>query len=537
MSEKGTTVPKPAPLSQRKVATIRLATAQSFAGVLGRLLSVPVGILVATLLGPFQLGLLAILRLIQQYVGYAHMGLLTILPRNVPMAYGRGDHREARFITNVVFSGFAVASAAALAILWLLFLAGVTFSGVLTVTRLSLLTCILASNAALAFLRDYAKGEGQLMAIAQSDMVTAVVLPILTVPAVYWFAIEGALMAMCANNLTTLIYFVRLLGYPGFTFVAEPAKTFELLRLGVLVFANKMGDNLFWGLDLVVIGWLMTPREVGIYSLALTAITMVHPFLAGFNHTAYRRIMEETGEKGAQDRSIYKKYAGSAYFVSYLLLNSIMLGLAALGLLTVVRVALPEYAETSPILVILTFGYTIFGSMVFMRYYLDATGQLQRRLGLVFGAVMANVAFDYLAIKMGFGLQGVAWACTASFFLSAGFILVFCFGQIYGHWSAGVRFLLQLTVVSVLCVLFLIVCSRWVLFPAPAGAALGVVLLMAGLDLFVKAVAFMAWCAGAYILVFLSTNVHQELLSVVRYGWSALKSKLSPGGTYLSVPR
>jgi O-antigen/teichoic acid export membrane protein len=511
-------------LSTRRRHTIQLATVSSLAGLLGRALSIPASIAVAFLLGPFQLGVLALMRLIQMYVGFSHLGLQAVLPRNVPLAYGAGDRRAGRYTTDVVFTGVLISLTAALAILWLLYFTGVTYKGALTLPRLVLLTAMIVTARALAFLRDYSKAEGELMSMAKTDVLLSSVLPVLTMAGTALFRVEGALLAAVLANCATIVYSLKLLSWPRFSCRVDGRKTIDLLKTGWLIAINKITDSTFWSADILVIGLMMTPREVGIYSLALAAITAVHPFLGGFNSAVYRRMLEEAGEKGTADVTYFRKYAGSSSFVAYLLLNSLVLGVAALGFRAIVRYGLPEYADASRAITVLTLGYTVFGSMIFMRYYLDATGQLQKRFGLVVGALAVNIALDYAAISLGYGLQGVAWACTVAFLLNAAAILIFCFRQIYGDWRYGIRFVRQLLIIALLCYGFLALSSRWdVWAPGDGGAAFR--WLHVGADFLVKAFAFVAWCVGCYLVVFRNSRLDQEIVPGLRYFWTLIRGR------------
>ena len=118
-------------LSALKKDTIKLTGIMSFAVIIGKIFSIPSAIVTAKFLGPSLFGVLAILNLIIQYAGYTHMGLLQSLSRDVPIAYGKGDKREAKLIKDTVYTGFTILSAFGVLTLWILFISGVTFKGVL----------------------------------------------------------------------------------------------------------------------------------------------------------------------------------------------------------------------------------------------------------------------------------------------------------------------------------------------------------------------------------------------------------------------
>lgn len=87
-------------ISTQKKDTIKLTGIMSFSAIIGRILSIPSEIITAKVLGPFLLGVLAIINLIKEYAGYTHLGLLKSLPIEVPIAYGKGDKKEAKKITD-----------------------------------------------------------------------------------------------------------------------------------------------------------------------------------------------------------------------------------------------------------------------------------------------------------------------------------------------------------------------------------------------------------------------------------------------------
>ena len=111
-------------LSISKKETIKLTAIMSFSAFIGKIIHFPSTIITAKFLGPSLLGVLAIINLIKEYAGYTHLGLLQVLPRNVPIAYGKGDKKEAKVIKDTVYSSFFFASAFGALVLWMLFISG-----------------------------------------------------------------------------------------------------------------------------------------------------------------------------------------------------------------------------------------------------------------------------------------------------------------------------------------------------------------------------------------------------------------------------
>ena len=519
-----------APLSAGRVETVRLSLVKSVFASVGRLLSVPSTLVVAQWLGPFNLGLLAMARVVQQYVGYAHLGALDALVRNVPIARGRGDHADARAVTDIVFTVHAATTVLGAALITGLYATGITLDGLLNGTRLALLLLIIVTGAALTFLRDYSKAEGQLMVIAKVDALMVLSLPVVTILMTLQWGLTGALGTVVATNAVAIAQYFFLLPTVQVRVRVEPRRTVALIAVGIPVFINKVSDTLFWSVDLLVIWWLMTPAEVGVYNLALSALLIVTPFLGGINQTVYFKIMRDTGTHGAGDHRRYARYT-EAPLVCYMLATSLALGAVTLTWMLVVRLVLPGYASSVEPLVILGGGYMIYSSMLFMKYYLDATGQLLRRFPIIAGAFVVNGVLDATAITLGFGLNGVAWASAATFAVTALAILVLCFGQIHGSWRPAVGFLARTVAISGACTAFLwFAASPFIgdtagswseLRPWAWGMA----------DLALKAVLYAGLCVGAYFACFRSYHIETELAPLLRYVRDVVARRL-PGRSH-----
>jgi hypothetical protein len=67
----------------------------SLSAVIGAILSIPSRIITAKFLGPSIFGALVVIELIIRYSGYAHLGLLKSLPGDMPIAYNKGEYKEA----------------------------------------------------------------------------------------------------------------------------------------------------------------------------------------------------------------------------------------------------------------------------------------------------------------------------------------------------------------------------------------------------------------------------------------------------------
>ena len=81
-------------LGGKKSYTLEAVSFSLVANMFGKFVSIPAGIYIASQLGPSGFGLVAIVNLLLQYIGYLNLGMLGNLTREVPIAYGKKDIKE-----------------------------------------------------------------------------------------------------------------------------------------------------------------------------------------------------------------------------------------------------------------------------------------------------------------------------------------------------------------------------------------------------------------------------------------------------------
>jgi len=515
-------------LSTEKKDTIKLTGVMSFSAIIGKIISFPSAIVIAKFLGPSLLGTLAIIKLIQQYAGYTHLGLLQCLPRDVPIAYGKGDEKEARLVKDIVFTGFFAASAFAVLVLWILFVSGVTFKGALDTQILILLSLILIGNRANSFLRSYTKAEGKFMIIGRLEFILKFVTPTFTIPGVIFFKIKGVLIVMLLVDMISVGYYIICLKRPKFNFYINLKKTLSLLRTGFMIFINNISESIFWSVGLMILAAMLTKRDVGLYSIALAAMMIVEPFTQAVNMTVYRKIMLDGGKYGTDSHKHFRKYTEGLLAI-YIMFTSLILGLFILLYMVVIRTILTEYIDSLPLMIILAFGYMVYTSRIFLSFYLNITNQLEKRLAIIVAGLGLNALLAYVLIINGYALKGVAFACTFSFLFISFMIIVISFKQIYGNIKQSLSFLSKICFISAILAGIMIAFSKLNAFNYTSLSSIYSQLIWGTADLVVKGLLYSIVCVGIYFFFFKQYKIHKELKPIISYAWYSFTNRLKIG--------
>ena len=89
-------------ISKGKKETVKVGTIILVSAVFGKLISIPINIVVASVLEPSDFGLLSIVNRIIHYMSYSSLGMLISLNREVLTSYGRNYWNEVRLTHNVI---------------------------------------------------------------------------------------------------------------------------------------------------------------------------------------------------------------------------------------------------------------------------------------------------------------------------------------------------------------------------------------------------------------------------------------------------
>ncbi|KKM73615.1 hypothetical protein LCGC14_1408720, partial [marine sediment metagenome] len=494
----------------------------STAALLGRILSIPCGIVTAKYLGPSLFGILSVLNIIRQYIGYTHFGLLQSLPRDVPIAYGRGDKKEAELRKNTIFTGFFAISTIGILGLWVLFLFGFTFNSTLNLSRLILISLIFIAGRIHSFLVAYVKGEGKFIVIGRLDMIYKIIFPVLTIPAAILFKLTGVLFTTFLAEAIAVGYAVMSLTNLKFHLYFEIKKTFILLKTGFLIFINKISDNLLLSIGVILLTSMTSAKFVGLYTMALGIVMAKKvPFAQAVGMTVYRKIMIESGKYGTENKYHFRKYA-EKYSALFLLFNCLYLGCMILFYMIIIRIFLEEYRESLPLMLILFFGYVIYISRVFPSYYLNVTNQLHKRLFAIFTGACLNAILSYISILKGYGITGVSVACSLSFIIVSVTIISISFKQIYNDAKPFLYYLLKLFLISTVLTAILVFFYNWNFFDYNFIQNTFNKILIGTIDLIIKGLIFSILCFSIFLALFAKYRLINEIKPILFYAGNSI---------------
>ena len=513
-------------ISEIKKETIKVAYLAFIAHAIGKCISFPVGIIVASILGPSGFGVLAIILLIMQYLRYSNGIFLVNMTREVPIAYGGNDIEEVHRIYSTVLTNYVIATIGGLSILWTIYAIGFDFHGGLLRKYITVITFMALASCAAAYLRAYAKGEGKFIIFAHFELVSMIAVPIIKLIGVYCLGLTGLLISMAVSSIGTSAFVYVRLGRPALRFKIDWQKTVELLRTGIPMYLNKVINGVFISIGLIIAANCLQQADVGILSFAMViAGHKKVPFGTIFTMTIRRQMGLDGGKHGIDNKAHFAKYFDSTLIV-YALFMSSLVGTQVLFYSVAIKIFLPKFASTIPIFVILFFAVNFYNIRHLMYGYLDVTRQMNKRMRILAVGVVVNIALCYLGVKMDYGVIGIATGVGVSLMVVSLNAIYITYKQIFKNPLITYGFVLKLTIISSLLTALIYFYSEFTFVKYGVDYHNIVDMVFATLDCLIKMSSFLVLSFGLYISLFRKNNVYRELKKIVDYMYHTVRVRL-----------
>lgn len=375
-------------------------------------LGVITGIVVRKLLGPTLMGYWVGLSVLKMYISYCNLGTLQAGERDIPYNYGKGDFKKAKEIKDhilgfgILMSGFLtliiVVSAAVLRSYYPLYVTiGIVVMGLLSLPQhLSAFSTTLLRSA---------KQFGLLSKIMvfQSSLTL-----ILTLVLGYYYKIVGLYVVVSCSIIFYIICTFPKIDYRLSLKISRQG-IMPLLTVGLPLFLSAILSLTLTNTDKMMAGKMLGVTALGYYSIA----TMVHNYLSKFpdaiSIVMFPRFQEIYG-KTRDIRKMEKYIVIPTLCLAYLMPT--LIGLSFIVIPLLVRYVLPEFVPGIEAMKVLLIG-TFFVSVPRMTsHFLITLNKQIRLLGLSLGLVISNFILNYILIKAGTGILGVALATSITYF-------------------------------------------------------------------------------------------------------------------------
>ena len=368
-------------------------------------------------LGPFYMGIWSLLTIVLGYTSYLFFGVDKGIVNRIPFYAGQGDERSEEEVKNAGFGFmFLISILTGLGLLVTALILRNRFP-VEVVVGLCALSVYLVLNNVCTFYQILLRARHNFSVLSKSMIFEACVNLMLVVLLVRNFKIYGLYVAIILITVLNTL-FMHVLARYRFSFRFDPGRILSLAKVGLPI---TIIGFLQWGLsslDRIMIAKMIGVTFVGYYSIPIMARSYIGQ-LSSFGTVLYPRILQDYGEK--QSINDIRKYAIVPLTINAYLLP-VILGLMFFVGAFVIRMVLPKFIPGILAMQILLIDMFFRSCSYQAEHFLIALDKQTRLIPISVCALALNFTMNYIFIKRGFGIYGVAYATSFVTFL--GFIAV-----------------------------------------------------------------------------------------------------------------
>ena len=387
--------------------TVRYAGGQ----ILARGLGLVRGLLVAAFLGPATYGLWSAMSLILTYGSQSHLGIFNALDREVPLNRGKNDPEKAVLVQDV-----ALSSIFSLPLLIALVLFGISFlysNSPEVAFGLRILAPTLIFSLIYNYFNRVFRTYNRFNVVARLVVITAIIDALLSISLSKYFGIYG-------------LFIAQLTVYFAITFIAKRYHTFKirirfdyvealrLLKIGFPILIVGLTATLLMTADRLMIINFLGRVPLGYYAIGLGVANVLLLVPQVISQVLYPQIAYAFGK--TQRKEDLQPYVTQPQTLMSLA-NPIVAGLLYIIYPLLVTLLLPDYIPGIAAVRILIIGW-VFMSFPGPGSALYTINRQKTVLAIVTVAVVINVTLNYVAIRLGMGIVGVALATGTTYGLN-----------------------------------------------------------------------------------------------------------------------
>ena len=391
------------------------------------------GFWVARLLGPHDYGIWNAVSLVLAYGAYAEFGVLSAMARDLPLYLGRGDLQKAAAVDGA--ARYATIGGAIFASVVVLAFSFSPAHSSMMAFGLRVMAIVLILQQIYTYHRVVLRSNNQFVQLSQQQVILAVLSAGLSIGLVVVLDLTGRFTAAILTQAAIVIY--ALYRNPW-----QPAPKFDLsaawslMRVGVPILVSGFIITMLTSIDRLMVITFLDETQLGYLGLALLLVSVVTLIPAMACQVLYPRINYHFGNTGRNIEALRSYVLMPSVILGCLL--PIVIGPLFLILPAVVGTFLPAYTPGTAAARIVAVGIFFYGILGLTDYFLVTTGKLKQYALFGCTALVFNIILDYSFIRMGYGIEGIAFGGTLlTYFLYSCIVIGYAlshYTQQYGDW-------------------------------------------------------------------------------------------------------
>ena len=367
-----------------------------------------VSLLAARQLGPSNWGMWQILWLVIVYSSVAHLGVINGMNRNIPFYIGQGNHRMVAEISGAAFMVAMVSTS--LCSLLLLTISFYFEENRFTLPfRLTLL--LLLVHQLHAYLQVSLKSRSRFAELSKQNFVFALIYMLLVIPMLHFYGIEGLILGQCGAVLATSVFILKTSALRiRFTFSFK--ESINMIKIGLPIMLAGILYALMATADRWIIKSYLGIDQIGQYSVAIMVTGVLSIIPITVSQQIYPRMAQSWGRNC--DFKELNEWVRKQHLSSIILTFPFMI-VAYYLFPILIEAYLPAYSQGINAMRIIIFACLFLCIAIGYGNCLNTIGRQVYSMIVQGCCIVFNIYFSILFVKLGYGVNGVAFGTLLTF--------------------------------------------------------------------------------------------------------------------------
>jgi O-antigen/teichoic acid export membrane protein len=395
-------------------------------------------IVIPILFSPAQLGVWNLMNVIIGYGGHAHLGLLHGMNKMIPFLKGQGKVEKLRNTKNTIFwTNLFIGISSGCLLLVISFVVPPTYA-----VYVQIVSIIVFVEQIFNYLSSLLRAESNFDVLIRGINIFSLLSTILVVGAAFSFTnrLLGALIGLTGSFALASFYWIYNSG-SRFSFKIHAVLIRESFMLGFPLLIIGFLNTFFMSVDRWIITKYLNITAVGYYSIAVMASSLLATIPSSVSNVLYPRMLEQFAVN-PEPKAMKNLLIGPLRATSVVML--LLISLATIGLPLLIRLFLPKYLPSIPIIEILIPSSFFLSITAVPGFYLISVDKQRYQIILIIFATLFSLLSDFILFSCGYGVIGIALGTAVGYLIyGLGFVFVAVYHTLE-KTSEAVSFMAQL---------------------------------------------------------------------------------------------
>jgi len=394
------------------------------------------GFVIAKFLGPSMYGTWQVLNIILSYSSNSHLGILHGMNKEIPYYRGKEDLEKVEETKNTAFGSVFLMS-----IFVSIFLIAISFflKDTYFIGGIRIVAGIILFNQLYFFYGLLLRANKKFILLAKRNILFASINLIAIICLIVKYKIYGALFALLSAYIIIIFWLLKK-GKEKFKFQINFEETLRLLKIGGPILVIGFGYTILSTVDKWMIVAMIDKTNLGYYGIAMAISGLIYFVPNTVGWIMYPRLLEKYGENDDIE-SLKNRVFIPTLILMYL--TPFMIGALLIVIHLPVNYILPKYIPALSVVNILL-PATFFMSVIRVGgNFLITINKHYNILVIQIISIILSLSLNYLFIKSGMGIIGVALGTAITYFFYGSAIMGSTLKQYTDKVSEFIKFFIK----------------------------------------------------------------------------------------------